>query len=136
MKKLICLTFIFSLLVSCSVQKYGIVTYGIDLSRFSDKGFLISTTDINQNYKSVAIVTSKCVSGSDKGYSRESNDKSGDAVYSDPLMTGNYRACALDDVLDEVYKQCVDLGANGVIQLEIFNELTGITVNGLAVKIE
>lgn len=136
MKKVLFLLIIIAL-SGCKIQKYGMLSYGVDLSRFSEKGFLISTTDISQRYTSVAIVSAVCQSGVDREMTKEEKRTIEDGIYKQyDYVDTDYRPCILDDVLDEIYQEAIERGANGIIQLKLDQTLPSISVTGLAVKLE
>lgn len=141
LKRITTLAVLVLILFSCSTQRYTISTSGYDLSRYADQGFIMTTTNINHDYVPVSIVNSVCISGSIDKPENEVEEKDlkeyRDVYYTSSMyQPNNYKPCIVPDLLDEMYQQCVDMGANALINIEILASGTTITCTGLAVKVK
>ena len=143
--------FSFILFNSCTVtNNYSLSSTTIDLTKFENQGIFITTGDLYKKYKSISIIVVDCY----EGYVPKSNSqiikekkefnqnyKNVDDIYkSTPTLESNYKQCYIEDLFPELILKAKQVGANGIIKLEIKNisksTQTGIEIVGLAVKIE
>lgn len=141
------------------LDKYEMSSNSIDLSKFEKEGIFVTTGDLSQKYKSVSILVSNCYDGyisktdaKKKIENKKEKIQRDDDVYSssttagDKLKNFNYKLCSLDDLFADLIRQTKNIGANGLIKLEINNinrpgissktAQRGIEIVGLAVRIE
>ena len=147
------------LLNGCAVlDKYSISSTSIDLTRFEDQGIFVTTGDLSQKYKSISILVVNCYDGfspkSDSmknGGNRKEENQRFDNIYLegptsfDKVKDFDYKLCSLDNLFAELINQAKNVGANGIIKLEIRNitksgittktTQKGIEIVGLAIKI-
>lgn len=117
------------LLAGACTPNYQLATYSADLTKYSDAGFIM-TTATSGDHAPVAMLQAVCVSGASKiNPVREK----GDPIYGDKIA-GNFRICTVDDLIDELYYQSIDRGANGMYELKVFNTPEGMQATGIAVK--
>lgn len=142
----------------CTVlNKYEVNSFQIDLTKFEKQGIFATTGDLSQKYKSISILTVNCYDGysaregKTNKIKRDSiNKKNADDAYAsngpspERKKFYEYRECSIDDLCYEMITQAKNIGANGIIKLEIRfisrNGLNkeiqrGIEISGLAVKI-
>jgi len=155
---LLLISFLF--LDGCTVlDKYEMSSNSIDLSKFEKQGIFVTTGDLSQKYKSVSILNVNCYDGyipktdaKKKIENIKEKFQRVDEVYSsapaagDKLKNFNYKLCRLDELFDDLISQAKNIGANGLIKLEIKNinrsgissktTQRGIEIVGLAVRIE
>lgn len=146
MKKILLFIFLVSVLSSCMKIPYISTSSIIDYSYYSDKGFFITESNsVNFQYKPICSIQVRVesgyeVTGSDKEVSRSllGGEKT---TYSEKM--GNYKIATVNEALDLIYKESVEKGANGVINMKITpltayqgNQtiITGYYVTGMAIK--
>ncbi|OQB81403.1 MAG: hypothetical protein BWX87_00668 [Bacteroidetes bacterium ADurb.Bin123] len=135
MKKL--LLFVIIPFIGCS-PKYMIQSVGIDFTKYTTRGFTISTTTINQIFEPVGLVEAFCIEGI-------SPDKPKPKSFSDPIYTAPQRgsdfvSCTTQDILEVLYNEAVKMGANGIVNLQFYlwdiNNRDVFIAKGEAVKIQ
>jgi hypothetical protein len=143
------------LLDGCAVMDtYESSVYSIDLSKFEKQGIFVTTGDLSQKYTSVSILVVNCYNGyipkaitNNQEENKKEKIRHEDDLYADDEKLNNpYKFCSLDDLIDELIRETKNIGANGLIKLEIRNvnrpgvsnkEIQrGIEITGLAVRIE
>ena len=144
------------MLTACVSSRYPFIqTSGyFDYSYLFEKGFFVTESNsVSFNYTPVGSVYASESSGylkkekAPKRMTSKAINKKQDQLYpeNDPFPKyGDYREATVKSVLDEIYKQAIALGANGVINLKIsFSDPvvtkteikgSGITITGMAIK--
>jgi len=105
---------------------------GIDLSKYSQQGFFITTGDFAGDYTSVSIIQVNCRSGISPEGKQEKKSYE-DEIYRD-RTSQKYKYCDIDQLIDTLVSDAKSKGANGLINLKIDHYLQDITVTGLAIK--
>lgn len=121
---------IFVLIGLASCNPFKLTTHSTDLSRYSEKGFVMTTAQPG-THKPVAILSAVCTQGAVD--SKEARQRKADPLYNDILYT-NIRLCTHNTVLDELYKAAIDNGATAVYGIVFTQTKTGMAATGLAVK--
>jgi hypothetical protein len=158
MKKIILIALITAIFVSCSaplkelsrIEGYGIMNK-IDFRKYTEKGFLITPEKYNGEYQSIGMIDYIKMPGASY-IKRAKTDDNGNPVapeFGHPAeldkhwVTDNMN---LDAVLEELYKQCIAMGADAIINFSLIpNSVThggitnpvtieGIRITGLAIK--
>lgn len=122
MKKFI-LLFLIAPIFACTAIKTAAVyeVTAIDYSRYTNKGFYITTSlDVNFEYQAIGSLTANFLNGYDPIVEGEN------FVYID-LIDGSkvkktsdkYIAGTPQGVMDLLYEKCVEMKANGIINLKI-----------------
>ncbi len=120
-----------SIILLCSgcvvSNKYFQSTTVIDFKRYSEKGMFMTTGDFFSKYSPVGIVEVICY----EGYKSKENiinsesksaQKSNDDLYSEPInANSDFTQCSLEDLLNQMYNNAKEKGANGLIKIEIQN---------------
>ncbi|MDA3879484.1 MAG: hypothetical protein PF436_03770 [Prolixibacteraceae bacterium] len=110
--KRILLILAIGLLTSCTSQKF-VETYSYDLRSYNNDGFFVTTGDVD-GYEPVAIISA---------FSHDGN-----------LDNGDYVMASLDSAMNAACKSSVELGANALINVDVYISKKLVTVDGLAVK--
>jgi len=97
---------------SCTSQKF-VETYNYDLRGYSNDGFYVTTGDL-VNYEPVAIISTVSHDGN--------------------LDNGDYVTASLDSAMNVACKSSIELGANALINVDVYITKELVTVNGMAVK--
>ncbi|NDV46626.1 hypothetical protein D0T49_06160 [Paludibacter sp. 221] len=116
MRKLLFLLFISLLLFSCKIVKFYPETYSnaLDFKSYTEKGFFITTSpSVNFDYEPIGMVSSSARSG----YNKELKENKSKRVY--------FRANP-SDALNELHREAIKRGANGVIDLKIYYETADV----------
>lgn len=139
-----------------TLNKYSMDSYDIDLTQFEKEGIFVTTGDCFQKYKSISILSSECYHGYvPKGDSKKQNrkDMPEDDLYVSSSPTENrknfeFKRCKFADLFSEMISEAKQLGANGIIRIEIRPVSRegesknpeviqrGIMITGLAVNID
>lgn len=131
MKKIVLFLIMAVIAVSCTAP-YTLQTSMIDLQSYSDRGFLM-TPAMPLDHSPVAIVDVICKSGK---AGKDVKIDVGDPIYGFPsLMNSGYKFCNINNLVEELYLKCIDLGANGLFNLEIVGDENKMRASGLAVKL-
>ncbi len=158
MKKIVAFALAMIVMASCSVQMkemskiegYSILNK-IDFRKFSDKGFLITPEKYTGEYHAVGMIDFIKMPGAVyiKRTKLDDNNKPVTPEFGHPAeiektwVTDNIN---MDAVLEELYKQCVALGADAIINFNIqpntvlhggiLNPVTieGVRITGYAIK--
>ena len=118
------------LLDGCAVMDtYESSVYSIDLSKFEKQGIFVTTGDLSQKYTSVSILVVNCYNGyipkaitNNQEENKKEKIRHEDDLYADDEKLNNpYKFCSLDDLIDELIRETKNIGANGLIKLEIRN---------------
>lgn len=135
MKRFLLILIIAVFAVSC-VGPYSMQTSMIDLQSYSDRGFLM-TPAMPLDHSPVSIVDVSCVSGKvSKQSARKIIESKNDPIYGFQTSSNpSLKPCSINDLVEELYLRCVDLGANGLFDLEIVGDENKMRVSGLAVKL-
>ena len=131
---------------------YENTPYNIDLSKYQKEGLFITTGDFYSKYDPVSILTESCYNGYISKQStrkrQAENQTDNDSVYSEGssfnLKDFEYKNCLISDLLDYLFESAKEMGANGIINLEIKSVVRtspdsektqdGALVTGLAIK--
>lgn len=145
MKKLLILSVICLSLGGCKVYepKFDLETYYLDYRPFTSDGFFITESNsVSFEYTSVGSILVESTSGYTKEKTKkvENNDIYGDGTYEDSKYI--YRDASLYDCLEDAILQAKQLGADGIINLEMkpINKLKkgyyadGYYITGMAIK--
>jgi len=111
---------------------------GLDFSKYSKDGFLVTTGDFHKDYKSLSILRVNCYDGYIKREapdSKESDIWKEDDLYGEIPTSFNkrdyeFRSCKLSEILDYMVESAGKIGANGIIKLEITPVKQNSPVNG------
>lgn len=111
---------------------------GLDFSKYSKNGFLVTTGDFHKDYKSLSIMRVTCYDGYIKKEAPGSNETDiwkEDDLYGEIPTSFNkrdyeYRSCKLSEILDYMVESAGKIGANGIIKLEITPVKQNSPVNG------
>ena len=141
MKKLVFIALI-ALLFSCTTTKFvSKNVYLFDFRPYTEKGFLMSTTNIGSNYTSIGEISVQCESGyiyNEKAINRDETESTGVKVMTLNKKTPK-RQWTVDEVLAELYNEAKAVGANGVINIKVETKrnegFTDYSISGLAVKV-
>jgi hypothetical protein len=143
MKKLIGILAVV-LLMSCTTTKFASKqVYMLDFRPYTEKGFLMSTTNVGVSYTGLAEINVVCKSGYVYAENKSFNDTWQD-VYSDSkAMTVNKNTArkywTTDEVLEQLYNEAKAVGANGLINIRItsnqWGSFTDYELSGMAIKI-
>lgn len=158
MKKIAIVSFALLLMASCSVQMqeltkiegYSIMNK-IDFRKYSDKGFLITPEKYSGEYHAIGMIDFLRMPGAVyvKRTKLDENNKPVKADFGHPAETEKNwvpENINMDVVLEELYKQCVALGADAIINFNIepnsvlhggiTNPVTveGVRITGFAIK--
>lgn len=136
MKKLqtITITFFAVILFSCVPVEYTVKTVSIDLKRFSDEGFIMSTASPLE-HTPVSVLYIDCSDGYLPKKQDSSKKKKPDDIYYSSDLSGNWKKCDLNELLNELYLQAKQQGANGIFNLN-YQYYPKMEVSGLAVKVK
>jgi len=152
MKKTILLIFTASLILmtSCAVylDKYSQSSVLVDFSSYFNKGIYMTTGDYHSNYVPIGIIETICYNGYKlkdgiKNAPVNKNQNQRDNLYysnetGDKIKDFNFKRCTLNDLLDNMYSDAKEKGANGIIKIEIqqikSNNQSGIRIIGMAIK--
>ena len=158
-KRIIILTFFFSAILfitGCASSKpalYERSLTGLDFSKYSRDGFLVTPGDAFKEYTSLSILRAVCYDGyilKETPDNKKSDIWKGeDANYGELPSSSNmkdyeYKGCKLSELLDYMVEQARKNGADGIVRLEI-KEVSrispvsgenqdGILITGLAVS--
>ena len=158
MKKALVFAFGLLILTSCSVQMkeltkiqgYAIMNK-IDFRKYSEKGFLITPEKYSGEYHAIGMIDFIKMPGAVyvKRTKLDENNKPVTPEFGHPAeMENNWvpETINMEAVLDELYKQCVALGADAIINFNvepnsvlhggITNPVTieGVRITGFAIK--
>jgi len=146
------LLFVFILgLSSCYYNpspSYKLYSNAIDLKKYSQEGFFISTGEYYKEYDPVGMVEANSQSGYVKVEKKGKKVRTGDddvyfSAKANPSASGySYKDSNVEEAIQELVKQAKSLGADGVIQLKFslsFLVITGrnhpyVYVSGMAIK--
>lgn len=142
MKKLLLLMFI-ALAIGCQTSKFfKTVTYLLDFRSYAEKGFYMSTAGINQQYMPVGEITVVCHDGYDMNTVKIKKNEAG-GLYGVIRKNSQKIKCTPEILLEQLYNEAKNLGANGVINIQIIDsQYKGVdstkkmTITGLLVKID
>lgn len=127
-------------------------SYNIDLSKYQKEGLFITTGDYYSKYEPLSILTVSCYNGYINKQSAQKNQAEIQKNY-DPIYSGgssfkikdfDYKDCLISDLLDYIFESAKEIGAKGIIKLEIKpisqrspdsgQNQDGFLVTGLAIK--
>lgn len=152
--KISLLIIIISLSSCASIKEYRVTTLHVDFAKYQKKDFFITTGDCPVKYESVGIVGIYCENGHVRKNTTQTEQpkkkKENDVYYENTSSTVfikknyDYKVCDYRELIDELYKYAISLGANGIIKIDInpttkyvdkklFN--VGYSIEGLAIKI-
>ncbi|TKC06936.1 hypothetical protein [Pedobacter frigoris] len=146
MKKIYFAFALIASLSSCSAPivkpRYIKDVYIFDYSKYADKGFFFSESNsVNFNYIPIGSINAYNESGYEVVSSvkeRERNDDVLMAEHSFHTSTTRYGDKLIladrSDLIDEVYKQALKKGANGIINLKFVFTTKNVTISGMAIK--
>lgn len=122
---------------------------GIDFTKYSKDGFLITPEKYTGNYESVGLIeyvfmpeAKQKTSFIENNYSWKETDK---------LVTGyswDVEPVSIQDAIDGIYKKCVEMGANALVNFSATTEtkeyimtkapvtIRGYRITGFAIKIK
>ncbi|MEJ2884370.1 hypothetical protein [Pedobacter sp. GR22-6] len=135
-----------ALLYSCSPPvvktRYIKDVYIFDYSKYSDKGFFFSESNsVNFNYVPIGSVNAYNESGYEIISAIKEHKNNDDVLMtaeSFHTSTRGYGSKLIladrSELLDEVYKEAVNKGANGVINLKFVFTTKSISISGMAIK--
>lgn len=140
-KIIIAIFLLISLVAGCKSFKpalYERSLTGLDFSKYSKDGFLVTTGDFHKEYKSLSILRATCYDGYIK---REAPDSKETDIWKEDDLYGElptsfnkrdyeYRSCKLSDLLDYMVESAGKIGGNGIIKLEITPVKQDSPVNG------
>jgi hypothetical protein len=143
-KPILVASFSLLLIQGCTSYKYKPALYeksttGLDFSKYSRNGFLVTTGDFYQSYQSLSILRATCYDGYIKKDSPETKQadiwKNEDVLYSDlpsdfKMKDYEFKSCKLSELLDYMVESATKMGANGIIRLEITPVSQNSPVNG------
>ena len=153
MTKLISFLLVTFIMLGCSnlkeVPSYSLLSM-VDFRKYSAEGFLITPEKFAGNYNSVGIIDYVKMPGAKYIVSKKLQNQEKYKAY-DPTSDSNFpqwfiETINMDQALDEVYKQCKNLGANAIINfnIEMNSEtwgtnpnqvnITGYRITGFAIK--
>lgn len=144
MRKITVIAIIAFLMTGCfSTKFHSLTTNSTSFKPYADKGFTVSTTIINKPFKPLGMVEVLCLEGYDIS-KKENQVERGDNIYYKAYKDNMIVLCRTTDLLDALYNEAINLGANGIINFEIISvpvettkEIrTGLKASALAVKIE
>lgn len=130
MRKISILLFATILFTSC-VVKYPFITYSnvIDFTPYTDSGFFLTESNsVSFDYSPVGSLSTTVKSGYE--VLNVSKKVSRDAVYNDytRIKYGKYISANVDDAITLLIESAKELGANGIINLNIVH--TPDVING------
>lgn len=140
MRKILFFIFAAFILSSCSSRipyvKYHSV---IDYSEYISRGFFITESNsVSFAYEPIGSVVAGVSSGWEILNSTTETTTSDDNVYGTSSKTkikyGEYVGARLDDAIDLLYKKCIELGADGVINFSFSSSGSECVVSGMAIK--
>ena len=151
MKKLIYLIVIVIIGFSCQTTNITKIPRvenlsGIDFSKYSQKGFLITPEKYLGNYESIGLIDLILMPGGNlKSNYIPSNSFQNDGM---TMLAGYWdiEKINVQDALEAIYNRCVDMGANALVNFYIAEEkkeypllkppvtLYGYRVSGFAIK--
>ena len=122
---------------------------GIDFSKYTKDGFLITPEKYSGNYESIGLITFVFMPGATPKTNIIENNYSWKE--SDNLITGyswDIEKVNLQDAIDAMYKRCTEMGANALVNFNATEEITeyvfpkapvkikGYKITGFAIKIK
>ena len=119
---------------SCVPVEYTVKTASIDLKRFSDEGFIMSTASPLQ-HTPIAVLHIDCSDGYVPKKQETDKKKNQDDIYYAAQLSNNWKVCDLNELLNELYLQAKEQGANGIFNLS-YQYYPKMQVSGLAVKVK
>ena len=143
MKKLVAIAALFALL-SCSSSKFYSKSVSLlDFRPYTEKGFMMSSTNIAITYQTIGVIEVRCESG----YIKNEKQLWGfNELETKPALAMNVSAktpqkqWSTDEVLAELYNEGKAIGANGIINITIETNYSegfkDFIIRGLAVKLE
>jgi hypothetical protein len=137
MKKLLVLFVACSTLISCSTP-HQVITRTFDYTEYTGKGFFLTESgSVGFDYTPIAGVSVTLIDGT---FSKSNPIPEGLGTYTSSSGIVNYLP---KDALKQLYKECVKLGANGIIGLSLNTRLGKdalgrsvgtTTISGTAIK--
>lgn len=146
MKKLILLLIIGMIAVSCSTLEHipkEENLYKINLKKYTKKGFFITTEMYNGDYEPIALINYEL-------YPEANYEVTGVRYFEDGKVDKKYKwiikYVTIEEAMDSIYKQCVDMGADAIVNFKQDIEIKqyqglknpamipGITISGFAIK--
>jgi len=132
-------------------MNYHVVSNIIDYSFFNEKNFFISESNsVSFSYNPIGSISTVVYSGKIPNKQERGEKvlvkKSNDDIYPDVYDNKNvvWKDATINDALNEIYKQAISIGANGIINLKIeyipgamINNVyrgPGIIVSGMAIE--
>lgn len=136
MKKIICFLFATMLFASCTTTRfYSRDVYFLDFRPYAEKGFLMSTTTIGEKYQALGELNINCHSG----YMKDTGKNWDDDVNMTITKNTKEHLWTIDEVLNDIYEEAKELGANGIINIRFSSyrngEFVDFEISGLAVKL-
>ena len=148
MKKLVFLILIAVLAVGCAFQPLEHISsyeqlLGIDLRPYAEKNFLITPYLYSGEYTTIAIIDFKIMPEANLVQTGERKDYTG---FTDPVFEWEVDEIETEEALDRIYRYCVEMGANALIDFEILEVsdnwsniqkpvvVNGIRITGLAIR--
>jgi hypothetical protein len=139
---------VFITITSCTTTKYySKNTYLLDFRPYADQGFLMSTTTIGESYKALGDIMIECESGytTKDGKSPNQIDNPGVGSDENPIYSsytikkGKYKQWEVQEVLDLLYDEAKEIGADGVINIRLTSTghsgSTDFEISGLAIEL-
>lgn len=135
MKKLLCVALLTVLLSSCADKiLYSITAVSVDYSSYAERGFFITESNsVNFDYKPIGSIYVQTSSGYDSTgikqpkpkkdmygyqYSTSTKIRYGDEIRTvAKIKTGPWRSVGYVTAIDILYKKSIELGADGLINL-------------------
>ena len=93
--------------------------FAIDFTKYSDKGFLFTPEQFKGDYKSVGIVDYLLVPGAKKEITKGEMIKTDQGMVQDYIKTWTIDAISINQALDNIYDECIKMGADAVVNFEI-----------------
>lgn len=108
-----CIAALLLVMSSCTIQ-FNVNTTAVDLSEYTAQGMYITTGEYAAAYEPVGIISSTCTSG---------------------YQGHEIIECNIYHNLDALVEDARSRGANAIINLKFVKETTGMSAQGMAVKI-
>ncbi|MCU4175683.1 hypothetical protein [Carboxylicivirga sp. N1Y90] len=95
----------------------------IDFDRYSQANFFISINDYNGKFAPKGLLSVSCYSGEQKVEKTKAKDMFNDDIYysSSSSYKKEFKACNVNELLDEIVSNARSKGADGLTNLKIVN---------------
>jgi hypothetical protein len=105
----------------------------------------MTTGDFSSTYSPIGIIMAKCKEGyklkdgieipKPKNEQTQRDDLYSSTINGDKIKDYAFKECNIYELLDQMYSDAKDKGANGIIKIEIQNNnQSNITIIGMAIK--